>query len=122
GALANVLGEPLHVGIQRAVAGAMLEDHGVAVAAVGAGQDDLAIAGGLDGRAAWRGVVDALVRADLVQDRVAAALGEARADAREVHGGADERLADIVAFGGVVACLALAGGVADGGVGVAAVD
>lgn len=62
------------------------------------------------------------MRADLVQDRVAAAQGEARADAGEIHRRTDECLAHAGAVGAVVAGIALLVGIAHGGVGLAAVD
>ncbi|MNE59044.1 hypothetical protein D3C80_1541150 [compost metagenome] len=74
---ADAFGEALHVGIEGAVAGAVLDDDGVAVAPFAPGKGNLAIASGFDRGAAGCGVVDALVRADFVQDRVAAAVGEA---------------------------------------------
>src|SRR5690606_32366587 len=74
---ANVLGEALHVGIERPVAGAVLDDHGVAVTALGTGEDHLAVPCRLDRRAAGRGVVHSLVGADLVEDGMLAALREA---------------------------------------------
>lgn len=51
----------------------MLDHHGVAVAPLASGFEDLAVSGGLDRSADGGCVVDALVCADLVQDRVAAA-------------------------------------------------
>ena len=51
---------------------AVLQDDGLAIAALGAAKDDLAVAGGLDRRTARRGVVDALVRAPALQHRVPA--------------------------------------------------
>src|SRR5690606_33651353 len=89
----DTLGKALHVAVERLVLAAVLNDHRIAVTTAAACQDDLAVAGSLDRRAPGSGVVHTLVRTDLVQDRMAAAVGEARADAGEVHRGANEGFA-----------------------------
>ena len=121
-AAADILGEALHVRVEGPVARAVLDHHGVAIATLGAGQNDLAVTRRLDGRAARRGVVHTLVGADLVQDGMLAAFRKARADPREVDGGADEGLAHVVAVGSVVAAFTPAGGVANRRIGRAAID
>ncbi|MCY1437719.1 hypothetical protein D9M71_538930 [compost metagenome] len=107
--------------IERLVGIAVLDDHGVAITAAAPGQQHLAVTGRLDWSAPRCGVVHALVCANLVQDRVLAAHGKARADAREIHRGANEGLAHAVAIGGVVAAIALLVGIANCGVALAAV-
>ncbi|MOA19849.1 hypothetical protein D3C78_1402560 [compost metagenome] len=77
GAGADALGEAAQVAVDGAVALAMLDDHGVAIATLAACLDDPAITGGLDRRAGRRGVIDALVCTDFVQDRVETPHGEA---------------------------------------------
>lgn len=74
----DAFGKALHVPVQRLVAVAVLDDHGVAVTATAPSQFDAAVTGSLDWRTARGGVVDAFVRADLVQDGVLAAGGKAR--------------------------------------------
>src|SRR5690606_37784509 len=71
--------------------------------------------------AVWRGIVHALVSADLVQDGVLATVGEARTDPGEIDGGAVECLAHAGPVGGVVASVALLVSVANGRVSFAAV-
>ena len=100
----------------------MLDDHRIAIAAVTACQHHSAIAGGFDRRAAWCGVIDTLVGADFVQDRMATAHGKAGADAGEVYRRADKGFAHAVAVSGVVAGGTLFVGVTHGGEGLAAVD
>src|SRR5690606_11297 len=73
---ANALGEAVHVCVQGAIAVAVLDDHGVAVTAFATSFKHAAITGGLDRRTARRGIVDALVCADLVQNRVSAPQGK----------------------------------------------
>ncbi|MNZ91211.1 hypothetical protein D3C78_1101860 [compost metagenome] len=107
--------------VEGLVAVAVLDDNGVAVATTTSGEQYLAITGSLDWRAPWCGVVDTLMGADLVQDRVLAAGREARTDAGEINRGADESLAHAVAVGGVIIGIALLVGVANGAVGLAAI-
>ena len=58
------------MGVHRADAAAMVEDHGVAVAAAGAGPDHGSRRGGADRRAGGRPDVDALVELADTQDRM----------------------------------------------------
>ena len=107
--------------VKRTVSVAVLNDDGVAVTAATAGQKHFAISGRLDRGAARCCVIHTFVGADLVQDRVLAARGEARADAGKIYGCADKCLAHAVAISGVVIADALLVGVTHGSEGFAAV-
>ncbi len=117
----DALGKALHMTVQGLVPIAVLDDHRIAVAAAPAGQLDAAITRSLDGRASRGCIIHPLVGADLVQNRVLAPGREARADARKIHGCANEGLAQAVAIGRVVAGVALLVGITHGRVGFAAV-
>ena len=91
---AAVLG---HVRIQGAVFGAVLNDDGVAVTALLAAMHNLSVAGCLDRCAARGCVIDAFVRADLVQDGVFTPEVETGTDAREFNRRAQESLAHALA-------------------------
>src|SRR5690606_10060203 len=86
-------GELRHVRVQRRDVAAMLDDHGVAVPAVSAAMDDLAVACRLDRRTTGCRIVDAAVRANGVKYRMAALRVEARAYTSEVDRRAHESLA-----------------------------
>ncbi len=73
----HAFGEALHVGVEGAIAIAVLNDHGIAVTTLAPGQENLTIASTFDRRAARGRIVDAFVRADLVQNRMLAAVREA---------------------------------------------
>ncbi len=92
----------------------MLDDDGAAVAALVADERDAAVAGRLDRRAGRRGVIGAEVRAHAVEHGMEAAATEIRADAEHVERRAQEGLAQRLAAGGVIACVALRVGVAHG--------
>ncbi len=77
---------------------AVADNHHVAVATLAPGEDYLAVAGGINRRAGGCGIVDALVGAHRVEDRVLAAQAEAGADTAEGHRRADEFAAHGVAF------------------------
>ena len=85
-----------------AVAAAMLDDHHIAITALDAAVDHLAVAGGLNGGTSWSGVVHPFVGADGVQDRMFPAQAKARTDARKLHRGAQEGLAHAMTVGGIV--------------------
>src|SRR5690606_9922041 len=74
-AVTDALGKALHMGIKRSVALAMLDDYGVAIAAMASCQADAAITCSLDRRATRCCIVHAFMSTDLVQDGVLAASG-----------------------------------------------
>src|SRR5690606_31140178 len=78
-----------HVRVERGVAAAVVEDHGVAVAATPALELHAGVAGGHDRRAGARGVIHALVLAHVATHRMPAR-AEARTQARVLDRHADE--------------------------------
>ena len=92
----------------------MLQHDRAAIAALGAGEGHTRVAGGPDRGAVAGGVIHTTVGTDLVQHRVLAGLGEARADARELDRRAQEGLAHRPAVGVEVAGAAFGGGEVDG--------
>ena len=88
--------------VKRGDVAAVLDHDGVAVAALDAAEDHLAVAGGPDRRSDRRRVIDALVGANRIEDRVLAVRIEVRADPSEVDGRADEGFAHAAAVRGVV--------------------
>src|SRR5690606_38638440 len=80
-----------------------------------------AVAGGLDWRAGGCSVVNTLVRANLVQHRMATTGVEAGADTGKLHRRADEGLAHTGAVSPVIAGVTVAVGVADRSIGLASV-
>ena len=97
----QTLGVAGEMRVQGRVLIAVSEDDRLPVSALAADEVHSAVSGGPDRRASRRGVVDAVVLSQLVQDGMVAE-PEARADAREVHRSAQERLAHARAFRGVV--------------------
>lgn len=73
----DAFGEALHVAVEGLVTVAVGNDHSVAVTTTTACQFDTTIACSLDRRTARGRVVDTLVCANLVQDWMLAAIGEA---------------------------------------------
>src|SRR6185503_12925280 len=90
--------EPRHVTIERCDAVAMIDDHGIAVAALAAGELHSPVTGCLDRRAARRAIVNTRVRPDTAADRVLTPRVEVRGDAREVEWRAEEGLAHAAAI------------------------
>src|SRR5690606_16429933 len=118
---ADAGGVATHVSVQGLVGLAVLDDDGVAIAALAAHVDHPAVAGRLDRGAGGCGIVHTLVGADLVQYRVAPTRVESGADTGKFHRGTDEGLAHAGAVGAVIAGMAIGIGIAHGGIGVAAV-
>ena len=85
----------------------MLQDDCLAIARLRASEDNLAVTGCLDGRAARGGIVDTAMRPNGVQDWMATVRIETGADACEIHRCADERLAYAVTFGREIIGLAV---------------
>src|SRR5204863_9839206 len=81
------------VTINRHDTGTVLELDDVAVSALFACKAHSPFASGAHRRAHWRGIVDAFMRANPVEDRVAARGVEPRTDARELNRRTDECLA-----------------------------
>src|SRR5690606_39115538 len=84
-AAAETLRETGHVRVERGDAAAMLENHDAAIAAFRPHELDFAVAGGFDDGTGCGRVIDAFVRSDRVQDRVAPARIEIGADASEIE-------------------------------------
>src|SRR5262249_31489320 len=82
---------------------------------------DHAVPGRFHARTGWRGIVDAFVRAPLLEDRVEP-VAEAGGNARELQGRPQEGLADIPAVRRVVAALAFRVLEIDGAIELADVD
>src|SRR6266446_4415233 len=99
----------------------MADLHVVSLPAVAGGLEDDAVGGHHDGRADRRAIVDAVMRAEVVKDRVKAAIGEGRRDAGEGERSAEELLAKRCAVRGVVASAPVRGLVAEGLEGLAVV-
>src|ERR1039457_2724279 len=104
-AFAQAAGKTAEVRVVSAEAALVLEHDHVAVAALPAGELDRAVCGRFDVRAGGRCVIDAFVRAPLLQDRMKAHR-EAGTDARKLERRAQEGLAQILAVGSVIAALA----------------
>ena len=85
----------------------MLNYNEVAERAVASGEANTAVACRPDWRSSWRGVVGALVCADRIEHRMPAARIEVRADAEDIQRASQKRLAHTLAFGIVVALLAV---------------
>ena len=101
----------------------MLDHDDAAIAPFRALEGHFAVARGANRRATLGRVVDALVGTPFFQYRVVTLGGEARADAGEVYGRAQELLAQALAVRAVVfGAVAFRVGVADGAVDLAVVD
>src|SRR5688572_29560540 len=72
--------------VERAVGSAVLDHDGVAVATALAAEHNLAVAGGPDRRSGRCGVVDALMGAHAVEDRMPSRIAEPARDAGEIDG------------------------------------
>src|SRR3546814_1037681 len=90
GSITHTFGKTLHVRIQGAVALAVLDDHRVAIAALAPGKQYFAVTGAFDRRPVRGCIINPFVRSDLVQYRMLATIGKARADACKVHRRSDE--------------------------------
>src|SRR5690606_37000257 len=119
---AGVAIESRKVGVQRRMALAMVDHHGVSVTTLAAAELDPARAGGIDRRARGRCIVDAAMCADPVENGVLAREVEARTDASEVDGRAQEILAQGPTVLVVVLDLAVGVYVAEGDIAGAAID
>src|SRR5690606_32406657 len=119
---AQALGIRGHVGVQRAVLAAVLDDDGAAIAAFPAVVDDLAVTGGPDRGAGGCCIIDASVRAPDAEFGMQPVRVEAGADAAEIHRRAQEGLAHALAVGRIEFAIALIVDKADGAEGAAAVD
>ena len=92
----------------------MLKDDRAPVSAFSAGEDDPPFARGFHGGTSWSRVVDTTVRTHLVEDRVAAAEAEARADSGEVDRRTQKRFTHASPIGREVFGLSLGIDVANG--------
>src|SRR5258708_18820923 len=99
----------------------MADLHVVSLPAVAGGLEDDTVGRDHDGRADRRDIVDAVMRAEVVKDRVKTAVGEGRGNAGEGERGAEELLAERGAVRGVVAGAAVRRLVAEGLEGLAVV-
>src|SRR3989344_1047479 len=108
--------------VQGAVGGVVADDDALAVAAVPADGQDAPAGGGAHRRSGGRAVVHALVRAPLLEHGVIAAGGEARGDARELHGRAQEGPAHAGAIGRVIGGVTVGVAEGDGAEGTPLVD
>src|SRR5690606_37885275 len=79
------------------------------------------IAGCLDWSARWRSIVNAIVRADTIQNRVPAVWIETRADACKLNRRPDKGFSQAGAVGAIVTGIAVAVGVANGSKGFTAI-
>src|SRR5258708_1297724 len=100
---ANPAAESGEVEVRGFDPGRVADLHVVSLAAVAGGLEDDTVGRDHDGRADRRAIVDAMMRAEVVKDRVKAAVGERRGDAGEGERGAEELLAERCAVRGVVA-------------------
>src|SRR3546814_16925943 len=69
---------------------AVLDDHRVAIATLAPGKQYFAVTGAFDRRPVRGCIINPFVRSDLVQYRMLATIGKARADACKVHRRSDE--------------------------------
>ena len=108
--------------VQGAVGGVVADDDALAVAALHADRQHAPAGGGAHRRAGGRAVVHALVRAPFLEHGVIAAGGEARGDARELHGRAQEGPAHAGAIGRVIGGVTVGVAEGDGAEGTPLVD
>src|SRR5688500_9163763 len=103
-------------------AGPVFELDDVAVPTLPAEETHTPFARGPNRSSHWRGVVNASVRANAVQDGMPARWIEARADARKLHGRADECLTQALPVGPEILTASLCVDVTNGSIFTTVID